>query len=168
MLIQRLKIGIERMFLRYTLFLSAASMAWAQLGVEAYGLVGSAGFIDTENHKAAGVALRVPISRGWGFEPEFAYFRENNIHYDLGFSGNFSYRFLRNRRVQPYFIGGIGVLANRTRFFGGTVTGKDLSASAGFGVRVFLNERWFLTPEARIGWEPVARATFGIGYAFGK
>jgi hypothetical protein len=154
--------------IRWTLFLSVASIASAQLGVEAHALAGSAGFIDTGNHTTAGAALRVPLSRGWGFEPEFLYLRENRFHHDLAFSGNFSYRFLRNRRAQPYFIGGIGVLANRTRFDRGTVTGKDLSASLGCGIRVFLTDRWFLTPEARIGWEPVARATFGIGYAFGK
>jgi len=154
--------------LRLALFLLAASIASAQLGVEAHGVVGTAGFIDTETHTAAGAAVRVPISRGWGFEPEFLYLRENSIHHDLAFSGNFSYRFLRNRRAQPYFIGGIGVLANRTRFSTGTVTGTDLTASVGFGVRIFLSGRWFLSPEARIGWEPVARATFGIGYAFGE
>ncbi|HEY5883426.1 MAG TPA: hypothetical protein VIT88_02005 [Pyrinomonadaceae bacterium] len=41
-----------------------------------------------------------------------------------------------------------------------------LSASAGAGLKMFISKHIFVAPEARLGWQPTARATVSIGYVF--
>lgn len=62
----------------------------------------------------------------------------------------------------PYVIGGIGYLRGfRTRFSetSGTLTG-------GAGVRVFVRDRFFISPEVRVGAEPILRIQVGFGWSW--
>jgi hypothetical protein len=42
------------------------------------------------------------------------------------------------------------------------------SFTGGGGVRFNVNDRWYVAPEARIGWEPHIRITGTVGYRLGR
>lgn len=81
------------------------------------------------------------------------------------------------KRFVAYGIAGVGVLHHEGRFFGrdfatGAPRVFDVSintwtASIGGGLKIFLTDRLFVSPEFRVGHEPTVRATINVGYVFG-
>jgi hypothetical protein len=80
-------------------------------------------------------------------------------------------------RVVPYVIGGIGMehhedeisffdFFNNNQFVVRKVSGNALSANIGGGVKIFVTDRLFVAPDARVGHEPSYRATISVGYVF--
>ena len=47
-----------------------------------------------------------------------------------------------------------------------TFFGNEIFLQTGGGAKIYLNDTWFVSPEARIGWEPHIRLTIGVGYTF--
>lgn len=129
-------------------------------------------------HLVVGAATRIHISRHWSIEPEFNFMRRSSTDHDYVVQPNVVYEFNRQgERVVPYLIGGVGVIhhkgvvINDTNFFTGAPVTFDTSyttwsASAGAGLKVFVSKRLFISPEARLGYQPTARATVSIGYVF--
>jgi hypothetical protein len=128
-------------------------------------------------HFVVGAATRIHISRHWSIEPEFNYMRRSPNDQDYVVQPNVVYEFHSpGDRVVPYLIGGVGVIRHKSVFHGSDfVTGAPVtfdtsyttwSASAGAGLKVFLSKRLFVAPEARVGHEPIIRASVGIGYVF--
>jgi hypothetical protein len=56
----------------------------------------------------------------------------------------------------------------RSRFgmFAPTFFSNEGFLQIGGGAKIYLNEAWFISPEARIGWEPHLRVSIGVGYTF--
>ena len=128
-------------------------------------------------HFVVGAATRIHISRHWSIEPEFNYMRRSSNDQDYIVQPNVVYEFNSlGDRVVPYLIGGVGVIRHKSVFHGSDfVTGAPVtfdtsyttwSASAGAGLKVFLSKHLFVAPEARVGYQPTARATVSIGYVF--
>lgn len=133
-------------------------------GVQVSGAVGYATFLDEsdQSHVTAGGSARIYFTRRNAIEPEVLYLYKDNSDSDLILGVNYV-RDLGQARgnVVPYFIGGIGYLWGfRPRFTESTGT-----AGAGFGVRIFLHNRFFISPEVRLGAEPVFRAQVNLGWA---
>lgn len=55
---------------------------------------------------------------------------------------------------------GFRTTPDKTYFF----WGHSGTFGAGLGVTVFLNERLFVAPGVRLGWEPFLRSTVSAGY----
>ncbi|HKO97017.1 MAG TPA: hypothetical protein VJU86_08500 [Pyrinomonadaceae bacterium] len=80
------------------------------------------------------------------------------------------------KKVVPYLIAGVGAINNRRSFNGfdfttGAPRRFDVSStgwtvSGVGGVRIFVTDRIFISPEARLGWEPTVRGTVSVGYVF--
>ena len=130
-------------------------------------------------HGIIGGSVRFYITRRLSVEPEFLYMRHDAHDQDYIFQPNLAFDITNpSGRVVPYVIGGAGVLHHRARFVGTdlstfpprpfdvTRSSTTWTASAGAGVKVFVTDRVFIAPEARLGWEPVLRATISVGYVF--
>jgi hypothetical protein len=136
----------------------------AQGEIDFKGSVGAQCFLDdsAENHFLSGGSVRIYITRRLAFEPEVLYLRQSREHHDWVVLPNVVWDF-RTGRVRPYVTGGVGWLrfVQRNLF-----TQNQWQVSAGFGVKVYLNDHWFVSPEARVGLEPHARLSVGLGYTF--
>ena len=135
--------------------------------VEVRATFGAAGFGDELEypHVVAGGSVRFYITRRFSVEPELLYMRRSADDQDYLFVPAVAYDLADPRkRVVPYVIGGVGAFQHRGRFGTSPTT---WSADAGAGVKIFLNDRVFVAPEARIGYvgyEATARATVSVGY----
>ena len=143
-------------------------------------IVGASDFGDDNEsypHFVVGTAIRIHISRHWSIEPEFNYMRRSANDHDYVVQPSVVYEFNSlGHRVVPYLIGGVGVIRHKSVFHGSDfVSGAPVtfdtsyttwSASAGGGLKVFLTKHLFVAPEARLGYQPTARANVSIGYVF--
>lgn len=137
--------------------------------VEARAIVGYGGFADERilehHHFVVGGSLRVYLRQRFGVEPEFLYMRHSEADQDFTFIPNFVLDLVgEGKRVVPYISGGIGILLHRDEFRGRASWGTWWTAGGGIGVKAFLTERLFVSPEFRLGWEPFLRVTGSIGY----
>ncbi|MDQ5846856.1 MAG: porin family protein [Acidobacteriota bacterium] len=137
---------------------------------------GGASF-DEVPHSVVGGSIRIYVTRRLSVEPEFLYMRYSQRDQDYVFQPSVAYDITDpTKRFVPYVIGGAGVLHHRGRFSGfdfttGAPRTFDTSfttwtASAGAGLKIFVTDRLFIAPEARIGREPTVRGTISVGYVF--
>jgi opacity protein-like surface antigen len=148
--------------------------------VEVKATFGAAGFgeeLDTP-HVVAGGSARFYLTRRFSVEPELLYMRNGPDDQDYLFTPNVAYDLSDpTKGVVPYVAGGVGVFHHRGRFFGNDFdTGQprvfDTSSTtwavtAGGGVKIFLSDRLFIAPDARLGYvrsEPTVRGTVSLGY----
>jgi hypothetical protein len=83
-------------------------------------------------------------------------------HYDIVAMPNLFWQWGRGR-VRPYMTGGAGLIYSKwSRRF----STSEWMVSGGFGTRVYVDDRWFVAPEVRVGWEPHLRFSVGIGYTW--
>ncbi|HYJ84947.1 MAG TPA: outer membrane beta-barrel protein [Pyrinomonadaceae bacterium] len=137
---------------------------------------GGAAFDET-SHSVFGGSARFYVTRRLSVEPEFLYMRNSDTDQDYLFQPNVAFDLSDpTGRFVPYVIGGAGVIHHQARFPGfdfssGVPRVFDASfttwtASAGAGVKIFVTDRLFVSPEARLGREPNLRATISVGYVF--
>ena len=146
--------------------------------VEARGTIGGATFGDNEiPHGLVGGSFWVYVSRRFSIEPEVFYMRHSENDQDLIVQPNVAVDLLPpTGKFVPYAIAGVGVIRHR-----GSTSGFDFTtgaprqfdtsftswtASAGLGVKIFVTDKLFVAPEARLGREPELRGTFSVGYVF--
>lgn len=145
--------------------------------VEGKVILGGANFGEEIPHGVAGAAFRVYVTKRLSIEPEYLYLYHSENDQDQIIQPNIAYDFTDPRkRFVAYGILGVGVLHHKGRFFGNDFdTGEprvfDTSfttwtASVGGGVKMFVTERLFISPEVRVGREPNFRATINVGYVF--
>lgn len=128
---------------------------------------GGAGFLDADTHTVAGGSVRFYVTKRFSIEPELLYMRASSRDTDIVFTPNVAFDIVDPRKkVVPYVIGGVGVLHHRADFGFFQDSSTGWTASGGGGVKIFLTDKLFIAPEARIGWEPLARGTVSIGYVF--
>jgi len=146
--------------------------------VEGKVIFGSAVFGEDLEHTLVGGAVRAYVTKRLSIEPEYLYLRRSEDDQDHLVQMNVAFDFTDpTKRFVPYAIGGAGVLHNRGRVFRsdfgtGAPFVRELSfttwtASAGGGVKIYLTNRLFVSPELRLGREPTFRATINVGYVFG-
>jgi len=144
--------------------------------VEGKVIFGSALFHNDSEHKIVGGAVRVYVTERLSIEPEYLYLRHSDTDQDHIVQPNLVFDFTDpTKRFVAYGIAGVGALHHKGRFVGTDFTGAprvvDVSfttwtASAGGGVKIFLTDRLFVSPEFRLGREPTVRATINVGYVF--
>lgn len=164
---------MRRGLLLCALLLGSAGWVVAQDGApraEIKANYGGATFIfdDGGGHHLVSGAVRVYVTKRWSIEPEFVYMRDGVADQDRLFSLNAAYDITDpSERAVFYAIGGGGVQSHRRYppYDSGYTRG---SWNAGVGVKVFITKRLFVAPELRIGVEPLARATIGVGYVFAR
>jgi len=118
-------------------------------------------------HKAVGAALRVYVTKRLSFEPEYLYMRHSDNDQDHIIQPNIAYDFTDpTNRLVAYGIAGAGVLYHKDSLFGRERSVSTWTLSAGGGLKVFLTNRLFVSPEFRVGREPSFRATINVGYVF--
>ena len=146
--------------------------------VEGKVILGSAIFNDDVEHKVVGAAVRVYVTERLSIEPEYLYLRHSDNDQDQLIQPNIAYDFTDpTKRFVAYGIVGVGVLHHKGRFFGNDFdtgaprvfdnTFTTWTASAGVGVKIFLTDRLFVSPELRLGRQPTVRGTINVGYVFG-
>jgi hypothetical protein len=134
--------------------------------VEVKATFGAAGFGDEIEypHVVAGGSVRFYLTRRLSVEPELLYMRRSAADQDYLFVPSVAYDLVDPReRAVPYVIGGVGVYQRRGQF----TSPATWSADVGAGVKIFLNDRLFIAPEARlgyVGYEATMRGTVGVGY----
>ena len=134
--------------------------------VEVKATFGASGFGDELEypHVVAGGSVRFYLTRRLSVGPELLYMRRSRDDQDYLFVPSVAYDLTDPRkRAVPSLIGGVGAYQRRGRF----TSPPTWSADAGAGVKIFLNDRLFVAPEARIGsvgYEATARATVSVGY----
>jgi hypothetical protein len=118
-------------------------------------------------HKAVGAALRVYVTKRVSIEPEYLYMRHSDNDQDHIIQPNIAYDFTDpTKRLVAYGIAGAGLLHHRDSLFGRERSSSTWTASAGGGLKIFLTNRLFVSPEIRVGREPSFRATINVGYVF--
>ena len=152
------------------LLLSSATVCHAQTEpprTSIEGTLGYAAFLDEDaiEHFVGGGAIRYRVSPRLSVGPEVIYMRGPARDRDLFVTGNLWFHFVEprlDRRVTPYLVVGGGLMRHRSEFidfvaYEGAVTG-------GIGARIAVTDRWYIAPEARLGWEPHARLSVNVGY----
>ena len=139
--------------------------------VELKGVVGTAGFLDspTDYHVVVGGAARLYISPRFALEPEFTYIRASSRRQDYAFQMGVIWQFRRGAGLQPYLVAAAGVQHSRSRFPGALqeqFSSNAFTANGGVGTRIRLWNRFSISPEFRLGGEPIMRATVSLGYTF--
>ena len=134
-------------------------------------MVGLAGFLDERTDYAfvVGGAVRTYVSPRIAIEPEFLYLRQTARLEDFIFQTNVVRDFAGNDRIRPYLIGGIGVQHRRSKHPGArqpNSTHNALTGGGGAGVRIQLSDRFFMSPEFRLGLEPLFRVHVAFGSTF--
>jgi hypothetical protein len=165
--------GLTRPILAAALALLCFSQARAQEGdltppkVEVKATFGASGFGDEISypHVVAGGAVRFYVTRRFSVEPEFLYMRQSANDQDYVFTPGVAYDLTDpTNRAVPYIAGGVGAFHHRGRFTSSTAW----TGNVGAGVKIFLNDRLFIAPDARLGVvgssEMMARGTVSIGY----
>lgn len=118
-------------------------------------------------HFVGGASARFYVTRRLSIEPELLYMRYSDFDRDYVFNANVAYDITDPRKkVVPYVVGGVGALHHTDNFGGFTVSSTSLTVNGGGGVKIFVSDRLFIAPEFRVGLEPTARATVGVGYVF--
>ena len=150
----------------FLLLIVVVPALFAQAGsVDLRGTVGGTTFLDEDNvdHLFTGSSFRYYLTDRFSIEPEFVFLYRNRDDKDVGFQANAAWDFRRpGAKVVPYAIGGAGFLKTYFPFF----TSTEWMYSGGGGAKIYLTDRWFIAPEARIGFEPIFRATVSIGYSW--
>ena len=138
---------------------------------EVKGTLGLATFPDEDflHHFVAGGSTRIYLTRRFGFEPELQFMYRDRTDSDIVFIPNVTWDFTRRQgRLQPYAIGGVGFLRHYENYGDWSWAANTWTFGAGFGVKWFLNERVFIAPEVRLGWEPFLRISGSVGWILSK
>jgi len=135
---------------------------------EIRGIVGIAGFPDDGGspHNTTGGSILVRISSRLLIGAEVLYMFGHGQDRDLAFVPVLRLEIGRFRRVQPYLIGGVGLLRHRQQTITGSYSNNRATISVGIGTRIGLGGNLFISPELRGGWEPLLQSSIGIGYRF--
>ena len=134
--------------------------------VEAVG--GWTGFVDDAmiNHGIVGGAARWNVSPRISIGPEIVYMIGPGEDRDLFLTGNVTFDVFSNRRVTPFFVAGGGLFRHSDRVGSGSFSSTEGAFTGGGGVRFLIGERFYLAPEARLGWELHTRLSISAGWRF--
>ena len=134
--------------------------------VEGFG--GWAGFVDeaTVDHSIFGGAARWYVSPRIAIGPELVYMVGPGSDRDLMLTGNVTFDVFDRRPVTPFFVVCGGLFRNSNDFGFQKFSHTEGAFTAGAGVRFNVGERFYVAPEARLGWELHTRLSVAAGVTF--
>ena len=141
-----------------------AMPALAHRQVDVKGSIGLASFVDEspDNHLLTGGSARIYLTRRFSIEPEFLYLYRDSKHHDIILMPNLVWDF-GGRRVVPYVTGGVGLLRTTDSGFLQSYSHNEGVITAGGGVKIYLNDRWFIVPDARADSDVRFESDAGLG-----
>ena len=152
-------------------FTAATAHAQSGRSTSMEATLGHAAFLDEDpiEHSLFGGSVRFALTPRVSVGPEVVYMIGPGHDRDVFVTGNLWFDLLganggSPRRVTPYLIAGGGLMRHRNEFFGDDFTSNEGAATGGIGVRIALTDRWYVAPEARLGWEPHSRLAVTVGY----
>jgi hypothetical protein len=161
---------IMKTFIAVLLALAIATPALAQDRREGAveGLGGWAGFVDEDavNHGIFGAAAKWSVSPRVALGPEVIYMIGPGTDRDLVLTGNVTFDLLARGSATPFFVAGGGLFRHSNQFFGDSFSSTEGAFTAGGGVRIAVTDRFYIAPQARIGWEPHLHLSVAAGYRF--
>lgn len=110
--------------------------------------------------------MRYYLTRRLGIEPEVMYLVGPGSDRDITVIPHLTVDLNPGRAVRPYVVGGAGLHRFSQRIGGVPFTGNSWVVNGGFGVRIPLGSRFFVAPEARIGFETLLRFSGSFGFTF--
>jgi hypothetical protein len=136
------------------------------------GTVGYAGFVDdaTIDHLALGGSARVYLTPRLSIQPEVTYMRGPGTDRDWIVTGNLVFDFVgpdasgKPPAVSPYVVAGGGLFHHSNKFGDRAFSSTEGAFTGGGGVRIAITDRFYLAPEARLGWELHSRLTVTLGW----
>jgi hypothetical protein len=145
---------------------AASAQAGPRGAVE--GIGGWAGFVDeaTVDHGILGAAARWYVSPRIAIGPELVYMVGPGSDRDLMLTGNATFDAFDRRPVTPFFVVGGGVFRNSNDFGFRKFSHTEGAFTAGGGVRFKIGDRFYLAPEACLGWELHTRLNIAAGMTF--
>jgi hypothetical protein len=154
-------IGLVRSLL--LILLSLTSLATADNGLEVRGSLGLTAFADDSSvtHALYAGSLRLYLGNRFSIEPELQYLYNSRTDKDVAFIPNLAFDLRRrNARIVPYVIGGVGWIhgIRPVRSVNQTIT------SVGFGMKAFLTDQLYLSPDFRVGTPAHARFSIALGW----
>jgi hypothetical protein len=143
----------------------APTAARAQTAVFAGLSAGSAWEVDnaTIRRSVLSGGLGVSLTPRLAIGPEIAWFHGPGVARRRFFTGNVWYDLLdRSPALMPYVVAGGGLQRQTDQVGTGPYTSSEGAITGGAGVRIQIG-RWFVAPEARVGWELHLRLTLVVG-----
>jgi hypothetical protein len=130
---------------------------------ELRGAIGLTSFVDdsSQHHLLLAPSARYYFWRRLGVEAELQYLRQSSRHHDVVFLPSLVYD-LRTGRVVPYVSGGLGVMRSSFSLF----TETEGFLQGGAGVKLYLDDHWYVAPEFKFGFDFHARVSGVIGYTW--
>jgi hypothetical protein len=162
------------MFTKLMLFISLLMVVVSACPVQAQGesrlILGGSAFLDEEtpfDHFITGVSYGFDLTGRLRIEPQFLVMFGPGNDRDYVITGNVAYDFLEKENLELYVVAGAGLLHHRNQFGPGPAfSGNEATFNGGVGMKIQITERMFLSPEFRLGTEPLFVATVGVGYRF--
>jgi len=137
--------------------------------MELGGTVGYSNFLDEDplHHLVTGGSAKFFVTNRIAVEPEFLFMYRSRQDIDFQVIPNVVFEFTkRESRFQPYAIGGVGLQRHRELTGSGYYWSNSWTGAAGIGTKIFLSDRLYVSPEFRLGLEPIVRITGSVGYVF--
>jgi hypothetical protein len=137
--------------------------------MELRGTVGYSNFLDEDplHHLVTGGSVRFFVTNRIAVEPEFLFMYRSRQDLDFQAIPNVVFELTkRQSRFQPYAIGGVGLQRHRELTGTGYYWSNSWTGSGGIGTKIFLSDRLYVSPEFRLGLEPIVRITASVGYVF--
>jgi Outer membrane protein beta-barrel domain len=143
------------------LLLNAAALLGQGPKYELRGSVGAVQFLDdgSWNHLLLASSFRYYFRRNLAVEGEFQYLYQNDTHHDIVLLPSFVWD-IRQGRVVPYLSVGLGWARGSFQRFS---TAEEFLQGGG-GVKIYLNDHWYVAPEFKFGLDLHGRLSGTLGY----
>ena len=156
--------GVIRAFALLAAICGASPVSAAEIEVKAEAGYAKFGLESLDDNYLAGGALRAYLVGRLSIEPQFLYLRSTRSSGASGylFNPNIAFDVTQHAGIRVYVAGAAGYYRYRSS--------RGLAPSAAVGARIFISERWFVSPELRLGVaaEPFWHLSAGVGYALSK
>lgn len=119
-------------------------------------------FLDEPFHFTIGGSVRFYLTDRIAIEPQILFSRSQDFR-EVSLLGNITFGFRpANHAIVPYLVVGTGIVNQLDKRIDFSST--DLTLNGGIGLRAYVHDRIFISPEARLGFHAFPQITMSIGY----
>ena len=119
-------------------------------------------FLDEPFSITAGGAIDLRLSDRLQVEPQILFSNSSEFR-EIHVFGNVLWNLAQpDRRLVPYVIAGAGLLSQTDKRI--DFHSSEFSLHGGFGVKAYFSERFFIAPEARLGFHAFPQFTVSLGF----